>query len=539
MFSKRNRLVLLAVIAALLMGLFVAGCGQTTDDPDPVNGEPTGPKEGGTLTIAVGGTPVSLDATLQRDWVTRQGIIYMYDALVYIDGNEDIKPNLATEWSPSEDGLTWVFQLRDDVLFHDGTKFNAEAVKYNYDLRIDPDGGAMDYGTLSQYIGSVEVVSEYEVQFNLKRVEVHLLEEMSWSGLMISPTAHKQHGEDFAQYPAGTGAFKFKSFEPDSHIEYVRFDDYWGGAPLLDGLTVRIIPEASARLIELEAGNVDMAYTIDSKDVGRLQDAGIVIESRTTASQQMLSVNLAKEPTDEFAVRKAIALGVDRDIIIDQILYGMAEKSRAGSPSVSPYYHADVKMFEHDAAAAAQVLDDAGWVKGSDGIRYRDGKPLAIDILTDSSEVRVLISQVVQEQLGQMGFDASVVTMEWGAYLDAMRAGDFHISYWSLAATAHRSSTGTANLKSDATWNVSQISDQPELAPVSARIDEIIDEVSITVDNQTRFNMMKEFQELNQEYLTNIWLWHVQSHSAVQPWVQDYEKYHYNVLWVQNAWLDR
>lgn len=175
----------------------------------------------------------------------------------------------------------------------------------------------------------------------------------------------------------------------------MRNDDYWGGKPLLDGIKVRIIPEASTRIIEVEAGNVDLAYGIPPKEVQRLEDAGVNIETRTTASFQLVSINLADGPTAELAVRKAIARAIDREVIIDEVLDGAAEKSRAGVPSASPYYHEDVPMIEYDPEEAAQLLEEAGWKLGDDGIRYRDGEPLKLKILTSDSEERVLISQIL------------------------------------------------------------------------------------------------------------------------------------------------
>lgn len=538
---SKSLLLKLGALLLILSLVFVVACGQTTDPVDPVDDddddEPTGPREGGVVTIAVGGDPVSTDPHLQRDWVSRQGMIYMYDSLVYIDGDEEIQPMLATSWTMSDDGLTYVFELRDDVKFHDGTPFNADAVKFNYERMLHED--SRHFSTLDPMIESVEVLDEFTVQFNLKRTDVNFLPEMAWSGLMVSPTAVEEMGDDFARNPVGTGPFKFKEHEPDSHIEFVRNEDYWAGRPPLDGIRVRVIPESSTRVIELEAGNLDMAYTADAKDVDRLERAGLVVETRSTATQQSLSINVAKHPTSDLNVRKAVVRALDRQLIIDEVLYGAAEISRAGVPSTSPFYHADVPMIEFDLDEAGSLLDEAGWVKGDDGYRYKDGEKLEMIVLTSDAEVRVLVSQIIQEQLRQIGIDAEVVTLEWGAYLDAMRAGDYHLSYWSLASTAHRSMNGTANLKSDAHWNVSQIRDNPELAEVSQRIDEIVDLGAETLDDQARFDLFREFQMLTQEYQLIGWMWHVLSHNPVQPWVHDYDMYHYNIFYMQDAWKDR
>ncbi|MEW6522888.1 MAG: ABC transporter substrate-binding protein [Bacillota bacterium] len=545
--NHRNRgLVRLALIVLVALLVSTAAACQRAEPPKPAPAAPAPtvptppqPKPGGTLVLAVGGNPVSLDPALMRDWISRQAIINMYDSLVDLNEKEEVVPSLAKSWRVEEGGLRYVFELRDDVLFHDGTRFNAEAVKFNYDRMLDPAFNSRNLATLSPVIARVEVLGEFTVAFNLKRIDVDFLTEMSWSGLMVSPTAARLHGVDFARNPVGTGPFAFKAFEPDSHLDLVRNDKYWRGAPLVDGIRVRIIPEASTRNVELEAGNLHISYHASAKDRERLKRAGLVVEERTTASFQMLSFNLADGPTAELAVRNAIARAIDRDIIIQQVLHGAAQKSRAGVPSTSPYYHADVPMIEYNTKEAERILDQAGWVKGADGIRRKGGELLKIKLVTSDAEERVLISQIIQEQLNLVGFSVEIVTLEWGAYLDAMRAGNYHISYWSLGGTALRSSNGTANMKSDAHWNVSQIRRQPALADVSARIDVIVDTASQTVDDQTRFNMLKEFQMLSYEHQLIFWLWHVQSHHVFQPYVKDYILYNYNIIWTYDVWLDR
>ncbi len=463
----------------------------------------------------------------------------MYDTLVWIDENEDIQPALAESWEIASDGLSIVFRLRQDVKFHDGTPFNAEAVKFNYDRMLDPAFNSRNLAILQPIIASVDVVDAYTVRFNLKRVDVNFLAEASWSSKMVSPEAVRLHGAEFAANPVGTGPFRFGSFEPDSHLELVRNDDYWGGRPYLDAVRVRFMPEASARIIELEAGTVDIVYAIPAKDVARLEAAAIPIEKRNVPGFQMLALNLARAPTSELAVRKAIALAINRQVIIDQVLAGRAELSRAGVSRVSPFYHDDVPMIQHDPAAAERLLDQAGWVRGADGIRRRGGVALKAEIATSEHEERVLISQIVQEQLGRIGFQANVVTLEWGAYLAAMRAGNYDVSFWSLGGFAHRSSDGSANMQSDTHWNVSQILHQPELAEISRRIDEIIITAGKTVDDRTRFDMLREFQVLSQDHQLKVWLWHMEGLNAIRPVVRDFRLYNYSLIWLDRAWLDR
>jgi peptide/nickel transport system substrate-binding protein len=522
------------VFLIAMLVVLTSGCPQR-----PVAEPVDAPKEGGTLVVAVAGSPVSLDPHLQRDWISRQAIFYMYDTLVWIDENEEIQPALAESWEIAPDGLSITFRLRQDVKFHDGTPFNAEAVKFNYDRMLDPAFNSRNLATLKPIIASVEVVDEYTVRFNLKRIDVNFLGEASWSSKMVSPEAVRRLGADFAANPVGTGPFRFGAFVPDSHLEVVRNEEHWRGRPYLDGIRVRFMPEASARIIELEAGTVDVVYGIPAKDVARLEQAGIPIERRNVPGFQMLALNLARGPAAELAVRKAIARAIDRQVIVDQVLAGRAELSRAGVSQVSPFYHADVPMVEYKPSEAERLLDQAGWVRGADGIRRRGDAVLKVNVVTSEHEERVLISQIVQEQLGRIGFQAEVVTLEWGAYLAAMRAGEYDVSFWSLGGFAHRISDGSANMQSDAHWNVSQIIKQPALAEIARRIDQIIIGAGQTVDDRTRFDMLREFQVLSQEHQLKVWLWHAEGLNAIRPVVRDFRLYNYSLIWLDKAWLDR
>ncbi|MFO8060501.1 MAG: ABC transporter substrate-binding protein, partial [Bacillota bacterium] len=185
---KRLRYLAALMVFALALVTIIGGCGQQAEEPEePEKVEETeeteeeepadeGPREGGTLIIAVSGDPVSLDPHLQADWSTRQSIAYMFDGLTIVgvgaDGNEEIQPALARDWDISEDGLTYTWYLREDVLFHDGTPFNAEAVKFTYDRYLDPDFNANEHPHIVDRLESVEVVDEFTVQMNMLRVDI-------------------------------------------------------------------------------------------------------------------------------------------------------------------------------------------------------------------------------------------------------------------------------------------------------------------------------------------------------------------------------
>ena len=552
---KRRNVTILAIIMAMLMVLALGSCGPATeeepDDPEePIvtddDDDDDEPQPGGTLRIAVSGDPVALDPHLQADWSTRQSIAYMFDGLTLMGadpdtGEEEIWPSLARDWDISEDGLTYVLYLRDDVLFHDGTRFDAEAVKFNYDRYLDPEFNSPEHPHIVDRLESVEVIDEFTVQMNMSRVDIFWLSSMS-ALYMVSPTAVQEMGDEgHARHPVGTGPFKFESYAADSHVEMVRFDDHWRGAPLLDGLRVRIIPEDSTQHLELEAGDIDLAYNyaITPADVDRLEDAGIVVERRLTPSNAMLAMNLADGPTTDLLVRRAIAHSIDRDLIIEEILLGAAEKSNVGLPPISPIYPDHLPLIEYDPVKAGELLDQAGWELGDDGIRYKDGEPLELRILTSDREERVLMSQILHEQLEDVGFQADMTTLEWGAYLDACRSGDYDVTYWILYGSVWTNYTASSNIRSGRHWNIFQIEHQPDLVEQMERIDYLLDTFGETMDEDKRVELITEYQDIMREHMIMFFLWNEANFNAVQPEIKDYHLYNYNLFFLQDAWIDR
>jgi peptide/nickel transport system substrate-binding protein len=343
---------------------------------------PGSARAAGTVSLAISATPTSMDQS-KPDWVGWWGTNYLYDTLLTIDENEGLAPLLAESWETSPDGMEWTITLRQGVTFHDETPFNGEAVKFNYDrILADKDNGW--YSVFEPVIQTVEVVDDSTVKFTLKKLDVFFgfTALADWGASMLSPTAVEAAGPDYDKNPVGTGPFTFQSFEADAQIEYAANTNYWNGAPNIDGITVRIIPEPSTRNIELEAGTLDIGCDMQVQDTVELEGADVTFEKVFIPSAHFVTLNVSTGPTAELAVRKAIALCVDRDTILHEVLYDIDEKSWSGVAKVSPYYSEDVPTIPYDPEQAKQVLEEAGWVADSDGKRSRDGEPLKVILLS-------------------------------------------------------------------------------------------------------------------------------------------------------------
>ncbi|HYM68377.1 MAG TPA: ABC transporter substrate-binding protein [bacterium] len=498
--------------------------------------------KGGTVTVPATASPTSWDLT-KSDWITWGAVNYLYDRLLDADEKENLRPMLATTWSVSKDGLTYTLKLRRDVKFHDGTPFNAAAVKFNFERHLTnknsryfPDFEAIDH---------VETPDDATVRVVLKTVNADMPYNFAgWGAIQLSPTTTQRLGSDYASHPVGTGPFKFQAYVPDSHIEFVRNDQYWQKPPVLDGLRVNILPDLNVEMDNLQAKTLDALYYINPKDVDGVKKMGAAVEARAVPGAQFISMNVTQEPTSELAVRKAIARAVDRDAMIKKLLYGYAVKARAGASPTSHYYNPDVLMVNYNPGEAAKILDEAGWKLGPDGIRQRDGKRLALNLLSTTFQDWSLYNQVIQEQLKAVGIDSKITSLEWGTYLDTWRENKngWNITYHSQGSVFASTAVLECSWQPNAFWNICQIrkSTDPQIQRLSQQLQSIADQVLATPDPAKRRDLAKQAQTLYQENQLTVWLWHGESLTGLQPYVKDYDmQWHGRVVGFTRAWLNK
>ncbi|HEV2528177.1 MAG TPA: ABC transporter substrate-binding protein [Thermomicrobiales bacterium] len=479
---------------------------------------------GGTVTIVTAANPASWDLT-NATWPTWEGVNFLYDRLLSFDDTETLQPALATAWEVSADGLQYKLTLREGVTFHDGTPFNAEAVRFNVQRHIDkPDS---TYYTVYEPVERVDVVDDLTAVIVLREVRPNFAYEglADWGAMQVSPTAYTALGDRFGEGPVGTGPFKFGSYEAGASITYTRNEAYWGGAPMLDSVRVRIIPESAVALVEMEAGTVD-AVLVEPKDVQAMTDLGLVIEQQVSPGAELMSINLSQSPTDELLVRQALALAIDRDAIIESVLFGFAEKSNGGVTSASPFYNADIPLIEYDPERAGELLDQAGWVMGDGGIRQRDGQPLKLNLLSTDFADWGLFNQIFQEQLRQVGIDIEITSLEWNAMLDQWRQnqGNWNISYHQQGSTMASTSPIQASWAPTDYWNINQIDDATatDLVPVRDELQALSDEFQTASDPARRLEIAKRAQTLYYEHQLVAWMWHRSTVHAIQPRLQGY-----------------
>lgn len=378
--------------------------------------------QGGELSYALATSPDTLDPHRSGLAVAVRVIHTIFDSLVVQLPDNSIKPWLAASWTISEDGKSYTFKLRQDVKFQDGTPFNAEAVKYNFDCILDPATKAGNAAALLAPYESSEVIDEYTVKLNLSSPSQAFLGNLSQALLgIVSPTAAKKYGDQFGQNPVGTGPFKFVSWQENAEIKVERNPDYkWApelvtnqGAPYLDGIAFKIVPEEATRIGSVLSGQVLAAETVPPQNIVSLKnDANHqLLQANTVGLPYTLFFNQGREPWNDVKARQAVQLAIDVDSIVKTLYLGTYD--RAWSPLTPGTFGYDSSLensVKTDLEKANALLDELGWIKGADGIRVKDGKKLSLHYVdaTPNREKRNDIAVIVQQQLKAVGIAVDV-----------------------------------------------------------------------------------------------------------------------------------
>ena len=355
----------------------------------------------------------------------------IYDRLVEQDADRSYHPHLATSWEEAPDGLAWTFHLKDGVTFHNGEPFNAATVAAWIALYATSDNSYM-----TQSIETVEVIDDLTVKFVMKYPDPNLLYNLSSSFMgVVEPKAYAAMGEDYGVLDAvGTGPFRLESFTIGQETTLIRNDDYAWGSPLstnqgaaqFEHATFREIPEDSTAFLELKTGGVDMLLGVPTDFLGELA-AEPTIGVLTLPGQEVsyLVMNVTKAPFTDINVRHAAALAINQQEILDNIYGGVGQVadtfliSALAEANIAPEYR-----ISYDAEQANALLDAAGWVMGTDGVRMKDGAPLTIALWTQSDSSFRRLTEVVQAQLAAVGFQAEITTFDSSMIRDQYKTGE-------------------------------------------------------------------------------------------------------------------
>jgi len=397
--------------------------------------------KGGQLTYGLLFSPSGFDPHINSSWDLGVAVANVYDPLVYADENGEIQPGLAESWEVTDDGKSYTFKLREDVKFHDGTPFSAEAVKFSFDRIVNPETKSQFSAVLLGPYESSEVIDEYTIQVNFSEPFAYFLPRLGLPYLaMVSPAAVEEWGEDYQLHQVGTGPFIFKEYVPQDHLTLVRNPDYnWppaygqhAGPAYLEEVVFEFLPDSATRGPALEAGDVDVARELLPEQGSRLgQDADFSLLSTAMTGQTMeFFINTAREPTSDIRVRQALLYATDPTVSTNTIFRGYFPPAYGPLSSITPEYDPTVEdLYPYDLSKATALLDEAGWTDtDGDGIRDKDGEPLVLEMIVQGWGHLQELGQIVQGQLRQAGIDVQMEMMSFPAALQAASDGAYHLT---------------------------------------------------------------------------------------------------------------
>jgi peptide/nickel transport system substrate-binding protein len=437
-------------MATALVGatLVLSACGSKPGSTDP-NQTAGGsvPKTISNLVIATVRDPDTLD--IQRTTWADIGNSLAYEPMVSRDENGKIVPNLAESWVISPDGKVWTFKLRKGVKFHSGTPFTAEAVKTTYE-RMMAKETASPVSYMLGPLEKIDVVDELTVKFTFKEAFAPFWAPLTSAYLApYDPTVLAKEGLNFGENPSSAGLYKFKERTRGSSLTYVKNPDYTTtipyvnnkGAAKFDSVTIRVIPDEQTRVLELEKGNVQVVTSLPPQEVKRLEgnkDLQIFRESENGITY--LGFNNEKAPFTDKAVRSAISMAIDRRPMVSVALEGLAQPVYGPLPPTMPGFSAAVDKFAQDkypfdVAKAKQILEDAGYKAGADGMRAKEGKPLGASLWITNEPVQQRLAQMIQSQLKQIGFAVKIEILEDAAIRAGTPEGKHEMILWNYGWT--------------------------------------------------------------------------------------------------------
>ena len=435
-------------LPVLYLALALAACSgpatDSTDTPAPATTSATSaatatsaaPK-GGDLIIGMGYEPAHLDPHAGNSYDQQYMHLNLFDPLVWRAPDGSFVPGLAASWDISADGKTFTFHLRDDVTFHDGTPFNAEAVKFSFDRLMAPDFPSFtSRGLMGPYAGS-QVLDDDTLQVNFSEPYRPFLDALSqWWLVPVSPAAVEKAGADFGQHPVGTGPFMFGERVDQDHVTLVRNPDYnWApgffehqGPPYLNSVTFKFIPEPANRAGTLESGEILVAQDVAPVDIQRLQSRADLQLYRVPLPGQptLLFMNTECGATADLAVRQALEWGTAKQQLIDTLWGGLYEPAYGPlTPGLLGYDPAVESVYGYDPDKARQILEDAGWVDADgDGIREKDSQPLTLAFNTMAFNRYPEVLQLPVAAWKDLGLDAQLTVMTWPEFSSAGWACD-------------------------------------------------------------------------------------------------------------------
>ena len=486
---------------------------EATDTPEPEVEPSATPEEameaaGGTMVVAIGEDPGHFNPAITTSFSPHSVADSIFNGLVGLDADANPVPDLATSWEVSEDATTYTFHLAEDVFWHDGEPFTSEDVRFTFE-NILLNYHSRTKAGLEETLASIETPDENTVVFNFNDPYAPLLQRLNVTEAPILPKHIYEDVQDPTQaeanmMPIGTGPFKFESHIPGSEVRLVRNDNYFKeGLPHLDELVFRVIPEQSTQIQALEAGEVDYVWRVPGPDVARLQESPETEVLSVSAGPgggiciMTLTFNLERELFEDVRVRRAIAHAIDREQLLNQVIFGQGRVADAPISSGIAWAHLEEgPSYPYDPAQAEALLDEAGFPEGDDGVRF------TIDFVHFPTFSKY--GEVMRQQLAEVGIDLALRPLERDAAVEAIfNERDFDTN---IISYCNNTDPEIGVRRMYVSTNIGPIPFSNGAAYVNPVVDELFEAAAATADLEERGEIYAEIQRILLEDLPYWWL---------------------------------
>src|SRR5437867_2089515 len=481
------------------------------------------PKKGGTLRVGFYIEAATMDPHLSGSKIDRQVYHNIYEPLVTLDTKLGVKPGLAESWT-QPDAKTLIFKLRRGVKFHDGTDFNADAAKFNFN-RMKTEPKSVRKGEVAS-IDTVDVVDPFTIKINLKRPDAALLATLTdRAGMMVSPKVAQERGAELERNAkgAGTGPFEFVEWVKDSHLVIKRNEGYWNkqGGPYLDRVRYRPIPDDTVKLQSLQTGEIDVMDYVQPRDVAAVKaDRNVVVVDVPSLADFAYQLNHTRPPFATKALRQAVAYSLDLEQIVKGVWLNVGVPANGPIPPTSWAYDRSIAPIKRDLARAKAKLAEGGQPQG-----------FAFTMTTNNIPINVQEAEVIQAQLWDAGITMKIKLVDSATLISDGNSKNFEmISYqWSGRPDPDGNTYQFYKTTQGTSLNWSGISNR--------EIDALLDRSREVASQTERKKLFSELTKILQDELPMVFIVHPIEPKAFSPKVQGYEPIPDGMMRFKDVWL--
>ncbi len=477
------------------------------------------PKRGGSLSISLESDLQGLDPLMISSFNDKQAGITVYDTLLDIDPKGKLVPNLAESFESAPDATWFKLKLRANVKFHDETPFDAAAVVEHFKRLMDPKNRYRWAADLAG-IASIEATGPLEVTFKMKSPSAHFLAVLAdTSGMVVSPTAVKKHGDAYASNPVGTGPFMLKEWRRGSHAVFTRNSAYWKGPVHLDEVVLRSMPDTETRMASLKAGNLDIVMNAPSKDVieARTSRKFTILDPGSLGSSFVM-INVTRPELADVRVRLALAHAIDRETLNKVVSKGLPKIANTPfGTGLAPHEQVDGYP-KYDPAKAKKLLAEVG-------------KPLKLKFASSNTPLALMSAQVIQQMWKKVGVESEIVPYEGGQLIRAAGLRDYQVMGYRWQGGVDPDRNVYIFFHSKGTANRSGYSN-PEM-------DRLLDAGRATTDPAERLKIYRQVNNLLARDVPYLFLSYFNNFSLAQPAVKGVQPIPDGLIRVRDVWKER